>query len=1164
VNETAVVGAEPLRVRVVVLGPTRALIDGSPVALGGPRQRAVLARLAVEPGVAVTDDRLVDDLWGDDAPPSVIVTLQGYVSGLRRALGDPSVIVRRGSGYALALPPEAVDAIAFERLADDVDRRLTSEPDAAALAVLADELSAARADWGGDPWVDHLGDPWTITPAAVAATTRRRLDRAIVEVLLQLGRPAAALAELAGARDRDPLDEDLAAAEMTALYRLGRQADALAVAGALRGRLLDELGLDPSPRLAELSLAILRHELDVPTPRAASTPTSESTSAPTPTPTPMPGRVSLPTPILPERVLRVAARPFVGRVAHLDRLAEVMRRPLDGSCVVVVRGEPGIGKTALVARMATEAPAGRPVVWTRCLDHAVVARQVLHDFVQCVLSSGDGRIDGALLRGREHLARLVPALSVAAGELPSSTPIERWEIDEAVRWLIGELAGHDGLVVVVDDVQWIDPSSAAVFAGLLREGHLDRVTLVVTRRTTGADPNPALDDLIVAAHRFGSVTEIDLRGLSLEETALLVGSGTDATTVSELHRRTNGHPLHLGALAGHEGDGIPPSLRDLFTARLEALATDALDVVRAVAVLGSSATLGAVSAMCRLDLDATVAAVDAAIRAGFLTDGDETLDTVHALVGEAVLAHAGRARAAALHVRAAAALDEVGASPPEIAFHLIAAGPAVPPAQRRRAALDAARHALGQFAYEEAIRWCEPADAERVPDALRAEIATVQSLALRSAGFATAARDAARRGLDHARSASDPILFAEAANMLAIAHDGMGFSFGGMDHEIDRALAEAAAWLPADARRLRARMLSFRVANGVTDHDPTDLRTWSGEALDLVDPVGDPRTLTVALLADRLAHWMPDQISHRLTRSLEATSAAQRSPSMLSAATAQVYLVADLIEAGHPREAFAAWRELRSIARRLRQPLFDSFVLFFEATFSLLRGHADRATRLSALGLTRAMESQGANGELAFAAQTFLAARDRGSLGDLLPLVVDTVDRFPDLGVWRAGLAIASIAAGDLDGAAHTLATVVRLDGTLDLRADSMWTLGAALAAESAAILGDDQRGAAAAAALRPFRGRWVVGGLGGAVLGPVDLPLGLALAVSRRLDEALDALDSAVASCEVGARVPLARALAARADVLDRLGRNGSADRRRAAAIAARVGLVLSPSPPA
>ncbi|MCW2931120.1 MAG: hypothetical protein JWM19_2082, partial [Actinomycetia bacterium] len=249
--------------RIGLLGTLTVADDaGRPVRVGGQRVRALLTMLALDAGHVVPAYSLIDRLWGDDdsRPADAANALQSLVSRLRAGLRDggvdPGVIESSPAGYRLAVPPDAVDAIAFEAAARAGARSLGSGDPAEAARI----LRAALATWRGPALADVAGEDFAAAVTARLAEARRaaQLDR--VDAVIALGDGATVTGELRAIVTSDPLSERPRALLMRALVAGGRHAEALAAYHELRDQLADQLGVDPSPALEQLYLGILRHD----------------------------------------------------------------------------------------------------------------------------------------------------------------------------------------------------------------------------------------------------------------------------------------------------------------------------------------------------------------------------------------------------------------------------------------------------------------------------------------------------------------------------------------------------------------------------------------------------------------------------------------------------------------------------------------------------------------------------------------------------------------------------------------------------------------------------------------------------------------------------------------------------------------------------------------
>ncbi|NUR78586.1 MAG: AfsR/SARP family transcriptional regulator, partial [Thermoleophilia bacterium] len=232
-----------------ILGPLEVAEDGDVLALGRGRQRALLGLLLLHANEVVAQDRLVDDLWGESPPPTAFTALHGYVSRLRKLLGADRVLTSP-PGYMLRLDTHELDLHRFERL---VERERYRE---------------ALALWRGQPLADLAFESFARSEIDRLEESRLTALEGRVEQDLAEGRHGEIVGELEALVDEHPLRERFAAQLMLALYRSGRQAEALDVYRAARSRLVEELGLEPSEILRRLERQILDHDRTLDEPRA--------------------------------------------------------------------------------------------------------------------------------------------------------------------------------------------------------------------------------------------------------------------------------------------------------------------------------------------------------------------------------------------------------------------------------------------------------------------------------------------------------------------------------------------------------------------------------------------------------------------------------------------------------------------------------------------------------------------------------------------------------------------------------------------------------------------------------------------------------------------------------------------------------------------------------
>jgi DNA-binding SARP family transcriptional activator len=249
-----------------ILGPLEVEGDRGPVPVGGQQQRALLAVLLLEAGRVVATDRLVDLLWGEDPPKTATTSLQNAISRLRRELGAET-LETRAPGYVLHADPERIDAHRFERVLRDARRASADERRAL--------LQSALDLWRGPALAEFAFEQFAQAEIRRLEELRLVAREELIEADMELGRHGDVVGELEALVGMHPLRETLRRQLMLALYRSGRQAEALDVYQDARARFVDELGIEPGPELKRLQSEILRHEAGLAAPGAGAAPPDE-------------------------------------------------------------------------------------------------------------------------------------------------------------------------------------------------------------------------------------------------------------------------------------------------------------------------------------------------------------------------------------------------------------------------------------------------------------------------------------------------------------------------------------------------------------------------------------------------------------------------------------------------------------------------------------------------------------------------------------------------------------------------------------------------------------------------------------------------------------------------------------------------------------------------
>ena len=328
-----------------MLGPLEVRVGERLVSVPGAKQRTLLAGLLLHANQVVSVDRLIELLWGEHPPASARVTLQSYVLRLRRVLHPPAigdagsgVLATRPPGYLLHLEPGSLDLHRFQGLVEAAQQALSSGEPAQAATLLREALGL----WRGSALCDVDSDALRWVEAPRLEELRLAALEARVDAELQLGLHAQLVGEVQALVAAHPLRERFAGQLMLALYRSGRQAEALEVFGATRRRLVEDLGVEPEKALQQLHRAILMGD-----------PALHHLAANAGPPGPTPG----PTQLVP-RELPSSIAEFTGRTPELELLAQLLDATdtAAGRPVVIsaIDGMGGIGKSALAIQAANQ------------------------------------------------------------------------------------------------------------------------------------------------------------------------------------------------------------------------------------------------------------------------------------------------------------------------------------------------------------------------------------------------------------------------------------------------------------------------------------------------------------------------------------------------------------------------------------------------------------------------------------------------------------------------------------------------------------------------------------------------------------------------------------------------------------------------------------------
>ncbi|GAA5123676.1 hypothetical protein GCM10023339_43950 [Alloalcanivorax gelatiniphagus] len=690
-------------VEIDVLGPLRVTVEGRTVDVGPRRHREVLAALVTDVGRQVTADALLDRVWGQSAASTS--TLHAIISRLRGRLGE-GVIVTDAFGYRLAVLPEVVDAVRFSSLVGQA--RGTDDA-----AVARRHLAEALDLWRG-PAYDDVRTTATEAEASRLDAARVAAQELAAELDLELGRHAEVVEELPSLVEQHPLRESLRASLMLALYRAGRQVEALELYEQAREVLADDLGLDPGPALQRLHQRILRQDPELQA-RPAAVPASATAAG-------VAGYSSAP-PAAPAAA-GSGGSAMVGRAEQLEELRAGMHVIEPGpASVVTVTGEAGIGKTRLVEEAVRTVGDDALVVWGRCWEHD--GAPAYWPWEQALTSLADALPAdelAAALAGRGAPAALLVPGHADPHPAPDGPGAARARLYDGVVAFLAAASAHRSVVVVLEDMHWADEESVELTEHVAASTRSARLSLVVSVRNP-SDADTA-DDVVAALARAPRLRRIGLVGLDVREVGELVsqriGAPVEEGVAAALRARTEGNPFFLDELArlldeerrasGRADVPVPTGVRAVIERRLRRLPADDREVLDSASVIGRTFAVGLLAELLHRPRFDVAESLDRAVRSGLLTPdltgGEQRFS--HALVQETIAANLGPQRRATLHARVAAVLEtyagEDEARTAALAHHHSEAGAAGDPARAVVWLLRAAQQAEQRLALREAER----------------------------------------------------------------------------------------------------------------------------------------------------------------------------------------------------------------------------------------------------------------------------------------------------------------------------------------------------------------------------------------------------------------------------------------------------------------------------
>jgi tetratricopeptide (TPR) repeat protein len=850
---------------------------------------------------------------------------------------------------------------------------------------------------------------------------------------------------------------------------------------------------------------------------------------------------------LPGVLWRLEQRPFAGRAEVLLRLQGCWEQAAQARAgLVMLAGEPGIGKTRLAARFAAAAQRdGAIVLYGRADEQSISPYQ---PFVEALRHYGahqpglPEKVGLSAVAARE-LSRLVPELGPGAADTgvarEEAYERRRPQLFDAVVRVLLHAAHSQRLLLVLDDLHWADVPSMLLLRQVLRRGAGSPLLVLAAYSDLDEDATRPLARVAAALRTDAAPATIRLAGLRPSDVVTLVAArlGRDApdnALAQRLCAQTGGNPffieelLRAGEALEHPG-GVPESVKQVIGRRLERLSPAALETLTLAAVLGRDFRLAGLEAVAsERGQDELLDSLEAAVTAGLVSEDPGEIDRfsfTHALVRETLYERPITSRRLRLHLRVAEALEAslLPVHPGELAHHYFQAREVGGAAKAVVFGLRAGEAAQAAHAYEDAVAHYERAlcaleIVRRDDTAARCDVL----LALGAARWQASESDPRAtfaRAVELARELDSPGRLARAA----LGAGGRFYAPVDPDVGYIDLLEEVLAALEPGDSTLRVRLLA-RLAENLVFVAPGDrASTVAGEAVAMARRLGEPGALAAALMGRHAALLHVEHATERRRLGEEALALAGELGALELGALARHWLLYDLAELGELGEARRRYAELELLAAELQQPLYRHATSAWGCVWAGLAGRFEEAERLARHSVCLAEDGGDPHAQAHFTAQLVAVRREQGRLHELLPQIERYAGDQPAAASWRSILPLAYLDAGE-PTRAHAAYQRALASGPAALPRTMHWLSAMGSLAEAAAQLGDRDGGTRLYAELEPFADRciqWTFTGSAGAV----NRLLGRTASLAGRHDRARIHYEAALARHQaLGAPALLAR----------------------------------------
>jgi class 3 adenylate cyclase/tetratricopeptide (TPR) repeat protein len=1102
---------------------------GQPVRIE-PKPLELLALLLERHPDTVSKDDLLDALWPDTAVTEGSLTRA--VGEVRRALrerAESSGVIRtvRGRGYGIGVDVERLEGAApgqEEALSPSPSTEVSATPERRLAAILhADAVGYSRLmaeDEAGT--VERIRAYWEVMRACIRDRRGRVINTAgdaiLAEFPTALEAVEAAVAiqrELSRRNAELPADrvmpfriglhlgdvrvegEDLygdgvnVAARLQALATPG----GLALSGPVYSQVARKLDL-PYDDLGEKRVKNIVEPVRVY--QVAPDATASKAAKPA-----APPKVAAPAP----------ASDFVGRAAELAEASEVLAQVLAGrGHVLLISGEPGIGKTRLAKEIAERARRqGVEVLWGRCYEGE--GRPAFWPWVQIVRGYLSVRSQGELRdqigRGGVDMAGLIPEVRERLPDLPEAPRLAhedaRFRLFDSLTALFKAAALVRPLVVILDDLHWADDPSLRLLEFLTPEMGASRLLLLGTYRESEARHGSLLGRTLAELARTPHAKHvISLGGLSSDEAAALLagllGTGLPADLVAGIYERTEGNPLFLRELSqwiatdegagalGHTRRALPVTVRQVIGQRLVGLSEACHRLLSVASVIGRDFSLSLLTQAAEESLEEALDRLDEAEEAGIVAEapGNPGLFRfTHALIRESLYEDLRTARRAGLHRRVGEALEGITADGPkrpyaELAHHFAEAAVGGKAAKAVEYCTLAGERATREIAFEEAVLQHRRAlDLyRRASSQENGELAQLElrlAQALEQAGEATLARETLWQASDHARTGNVPECAAEIALEISF--------IAGVDSAVGRKLAplleEALDGLPECDSSLRVKLLGALAISHWRDDRRESLVL---QAFDMARRLGDPNTLLDTMWVRLELLRAPHQDDERRALIEESNQLAaelndinELTPALLRDRGLEFGHGLNLaLELAEPDTIDREIAELERLANEIRTSRLLWWVDFLDGVRCLWQGRIAAAEAKLRASLEKGQRENASTANAFFGAAFYVVRRFQGRLGEVEGVIRDGASGEFQSSRFSCHFAALLAELDRDDDAREQLSTVLERPLTDLGRETPSIVYDLALLAETCAHVGDDARGHLLYDLLLPYAGRYV------------------------------------------------------------------------------------------